>query len=69
MNVLQAIAFTIPISLIASGFVIGGRDGAIFSLVGSVALVAVTIWGVTRIARKEFSSSNQVPKKNKDNSN
>jgi hypothetical protein len=52
MKPIQMLSFTIPIGLIAAGFAIGGRDGAIFSIVGSVALLAVSFWQVIKIGQQ-----------------
>jgi len=43
------IPFIICIAMIGSGFVIGGRDGAIMSLVGSVTFLAYSLWMAIRI--------------------
>jgi hypothetical protein len=52
MMPIQMILFTAPIALIAAGFVIGGRDGAIFSIVGAVALLAASFWQVIKIGQQ-----------------
>jgi len=44
--------FIIPIPFIVSGFVIGGRDGAIISLVGCSLLLAASVWTLVKIARQ-----------------
>jgi hypothetical protein len=56
MKPIQTLLFIVPISLIASGFVIGGRDGAILSIVGSVALLAVSVWQVVKIAKQQWKN-------------
>ena len=51
MKPVQTILFMAPVALIVAGFVIGGRDGAIFSIIGAVGLLAVSFWQVIKIAQ------------------
>jgi hypothetical protein len=62
MKTTQLLSFIIPISLIAAGFVIGGRDGGIFSIIGSVALLVVSFWQAIKIGRQ--MGNDQPPKNN-----
>lgn len=45
------IPFAVLIALIVSGFTIGGLDGAILSLVGSVALLAYSLWSAIKVGQ------------------
>jgi hypothetical protein len=47
------ILFIIPLAVIVSGFTIGGRDGAIISIVGSVALLAYSLWRAFKIVGRK----------------
>jgi hypothetical protein len=49
MKTTQMLAFAVPVSLIAAGFSIGGRDGAIFSIVGSAVLLIVSFWQAIKL--------------------
>jgi len=46
------LSFVIPLAFIVCGFVIGGRDGAIISIVGCVALLGFSIWVLIKIGRE-----------------
>jgi hypothetical protein len=43
--------FIICIALIISGFVIGGRDGAIMSIAGSAALLCYSFWLLIKLGK------------------
>jgi hypothetical protein len=58
MKTSQFILFAVPIGVMSAGFSIGGRDGAIFSLIGAAALFGVSIWQMI----KALEQSHEKPK-------
>jgi len=52
MKTAQILAFSIPVAFIAAGFVIGNRDGAIISVVGSAALLIVSFWQAIKVVSR-----------------
>jgi hypothetical protein len=58
MKTTQLLAFTIPVGVMAAGFSIGGRDGAIFSIVGAAALLIVSLWQAIKAVNQDDKKSN-----------
>jgi hypothetical protein len=58
MKTTQLLAFMVPISVTAAGFAIGGRDGAIFSIVGGSALLIVSLWQAIKVVNKDEQKPN-----------
>jgi hypothetical protein len=57
MKTTQMLMFTVPIAVMAAGFSIGGRDGAIFSIIGAAALLVISFWQATKVVRQNDSKS------------
>jgi len=53
MKLGQSFPFIIIVAVIAAGFSIGGRDGAIISIVGSVGLLAFSLWQAFKIIGRQ----------------
>jgi hypothetical protein len=58
MKTTQLLAFSVPVGVMAAGFAIGGRDGAIFSIVGAAALLIVSLWQAIKVVNKDEKKSN-----------
>ena len=52
MKTSQMLLVAVPVALLASGFTIGGRDGAIISIVGAAILLLVSFWQAIKIVGK-----------------
>ncbi len=57
MKTTQILVFAVPFGVIAAGFSIGGRDGAIFSIVGCVALLIVSFWQAIKVLNQDANRS------------
>jgi len=57
MKITQLLAFTVPVGVMAAGFAIGGRDGAIFSMVGAGALLIVSLWQAVKAVNRDDKKS------------
>ena len=53
MKTTQLLMFTVPIGVMAAGFTIGGRDGAIFSMVGAAGLLIVSFWQAIKLVNQD----------------
>jgi hypothetical protein len=49
--------FMVPLAVTIAGFSIGGRDGAIFSIIGAAALLIVAFWQAIKILGQEDKKS------------
>ena len=58
MKIGQLLSFTVPIGVMAAGFTIGGRDGAIFMMVGAAALLIVSLWQAIKLVNQDDKKSN-----------
>lgn len=48
----------VPVGVMAAGFSIRGRDGAIFSLIGAAALLVVSLWQAIKLVNQDNKKSN-----------
>lgn len=57
MKTTQLLAFTVPLGVMAAGFAIGGRDGALFTMVGAGALLVVSLWQAIKAVNRDDKKS------------
>jgi hypothetical protein len=53
MKTTQMLMFVVPVGVMAAGFSIGGRDGAVFSMVGAAALLIVSFWQAIKLVNQD----------------
>jgi hypothetical protein len=57
MKTTQLLLFMVPVGVMSAGFTIGGRDGAIFSIIGGSALLIVSIWFAIKAVNQDDKKS------------